>query len=692
MKVYRFKNAPSAWFAVFVIITAGVMAYANSFSGVFLYDDLDSILHNPAVRSFPECVRGSSRPLVHLSFWLNYTLGGYDLRHYHLFNVVVHIANALFFFGIVLRTAANLQAESKRGAYGTTGVLVALGASLLWMVHPLQTESVTYIVQRSESMAGMFVLLALYGFIRSRGSANSRVWLILSASASAAGMTAKAVAVITPLVILLYDRAFLTGSLRRSLRERTAFYAALAAGWGILLVLAGIETESSLSAGYGANIISPAGYLFVQGGVILHYLRMVIWPDPLCLNYSWSEPGSVLSGAVPWAVVAALLVLSIYLFRRFPAVGFPALWFFVTVAPASSVFPLADYAAEHRMYLPLAGPAVLASAGIFAGWRKTVRSARAAVRVIPPAVLLVLFAGVLAIGTRARNRDYHSAEAMWRSVIDCRPESHGGRVNLCRELIESGRYEEAEKHAGYITERLARFGRMKAGEAERRLEGSRGFEFGKRLSHYVKAHTDLGIIHTRKGNYARAESHLAEALRLMPGAADTHWNMARLKAAQKDTKRCLQEVNTVLELEPAHPYANISRGLILKGAGHRAEAARCFERALQYNPSLERAAYELAWVRATAFEERLRDGQAALKLAVGLNRKHAGTDPKVLNLLAAAYAETGDFAEAVRAGRRALLLVPAESGLADDLRKRLEAYRRCSIPAFEGAPVTGPQH
>ena len=205
-----------------LVIAAGLFAYHDSFTGAFVFDDVPSIPENATIRHlWPiwQClspphgdrVTVEGRPLINLSLALNYALGGYNVWGYHALNLTVHILAGLTLLGIVRRT---LLQPALRERFGTAANELALVVALLWTLHPLQTESVTYIIQRAESIVGLFYLLTVYCFIRAVDSPQCRLWYSLSVAACALGMASKEVMVSAPVMVLLYDRAFLSGSLR----------------------------------------------------------------------------------------------------------------------------------------------------------------------------------------------------------------------------------------------------------------------------------------------------------------------------------------------------------------------------------------------------------------------------------------------------------------------------------------------
>ena len=256
----------------FVLLVAGVYAFYNSFQGPFVLDDLHSILFNQQIRSLwppwnalspPKNCAVAGRPVVNLSLAVNYALGELSVSGYHVFNLVFHMLGALVLFGVVRRTLSRAEMPEN---FRRRPVGLALAVALIWMVHPLQTESVTYTIQRTELMMGLFFLLTLYCFIRSLYATHVRAWQVAAVIACALGMGSKEVMVSCPLVVLLYDRVFVSSSFREILRRRGTFYAGLAATWLILvaLVTGGPRTRA---VGLGFEKLTPWDYARTQLGV-----------------------------------------------------------------------------------------------------------------------------------------------------------------------------------------------------------------------------------------------------------------------------------------------------------------------------------------------------------------------------------------------------------------------------------------
>src|SRR2546427_851882 len=213
------------WLTPLLLVGAGVAAYADSFHGPFFFDDLESIPGNPTIRHLwppwvpllpPVHRTVAGRPLVNLSLAVNYALGGLHVEGYHALNLVLHLANGLLLWALVRRTLAQPRL---RAEVGEAGPWLATAIALLWLVHPLATESVTYVIQRCELLMAFFLLLTLYGVARG--------WTVLAIVACALGMASKEVMVVTPLLALAYDRIFM-------FRRGWALHVGLAETWFVL--------------------------------------------------------------------------------------------------------------------------------------------------------------------------------------------------------------------------------------------------------------------------------------------------------------------------------------------------------------------------------------------------------------------------------------------------------------------------
>jgi protein O-mannosyl-transferase len=271
----------AVWALGAAIAAAGVLVYANSLRGPFVFDDLLSVVENQSIRDWsrvgdvlsPEReLPTAGRPLVNFSFALNYAVGGLNVAGYHLANIALHAGCALLLFGLVRRTfelpSIAMPLERSRG--------IAFATTLLWTVHPLNTEAVDYITQRTELMMGLCYLLTLYASLRAATSARPWRWSAAAIGACTAGMACKESMVTAPLMVALYDRLFLFDSLAQALKRRRRLYLGLSASWLLLAALMWSRPRVH-SAGFSTDVSSWT-YLLNQTGMIVRYLRLAVWP------------------------------------------------------------------------------------------------------------------------------------------------------------------------------------------------------------------------------------------------------------------------------------------------------------------------------------------------------------------------------------------------------------------------------
>ena len=348
-----------------MLISAGAIAfYWGSFAGPFVYDDIRAILENPTLHHLASALRPpagsdtvSGRPLLNLSFAVNYALSGYAVWSYHLLNLVIHLLAALTLYGLIRRTLALKAAD-------TLATLFSFFTALLWVVHPLQTESVTYVVQRAESLMGLFYLLTLYCFVRSLGEQGLR-WKVLSVLACLAGAATKEVIATAPIVVFFYDRTFACDSWTQALRTRWRYYLGLASSWILLAFLVSSNGgDRGGSAGFEVGV-SWVQYWLTQGEAVLRYLWLSIWPIPLVFAYGPLPARSSLIVALSVGLVLGAFLASLLGGLRGRPWGFLGIAFFLILAPTSLIPGTMQEVVEHRMYLPLACVIVVSLCLIF---------------------------------------------------------------------------------------------------------------------------------------------------------------------------------------------------------------------------------------------------------------------------------------------------------------------------------------
>jgi tetratricopeptide (TPR) repeat protein len=616
----------------FPVILVGVvlLVYCNSFGGSFVFDDREMIIRDEQVHQplrYWSAILLRTRPLVTYSLALNYALGGLNPWGYHALNLAVHVFAALVLYDLIRRS---LLLDLFADRYRETAPVLALAASLLWAIHPLQTESVTYIVQRAESLMGLFYLLTLYCLLRGASSrSHGNRWYATTVVACALGMASKEVMCTAPLVALMYDRVFLSSSFAEILRKRWALYAGLASTWLILAVplrgaVAGTGEIAGAgpAAGFTLKVLTPAAYLASQPGVVLHYLRLALWPSPLCLDYDWPMARGVAAILIPGALVVTLCLLSAWALWLRPALGFLGACFFIVLAPTSSFLPIGDLAAEHRMYLPLAAVMLLI---VLSGYSLVTAKLAGPERkpIASPSIAILALLGVtllFAWMTASRNRDYFSEEALWRSVVEVRPDNMRARQNLGILCLDAGKLSEAAEHFQVLAQRQPD----------------------------AQAHYLLATTLERLGRTADAVAHYLEVVRLQPESAKAHFDLANALASEGQLVQALVHYREVVKLKPDHALGYNNLAMILANQGKNDEAITFYREALRLNPGLAIAHNNLglALARLGRYDEAVEQYRQALAI-----------DPAYVNACnnwGTALLKQGQFAEAESLYRRAL--------------------------------------
>jgi len=674
MVSFRITNRARTIAAVGVIAVAALAAYYNTFRVPFLFDDGLAILGNLSIRRLwppwgifslhQPGLSVSGRPVANFTLAINYALSGTHVWSYHALNLLIHMLSGLTLFGIVRRT---LERPAMGERLRADGWLVALAVALLWTVHPLQTEAVTYIIQRVESLMGLFYLLTLYGFIRavaseeprldpaigggnvgaqtcpfdqlrapspSRGCAplqgrdkiaplpmaerslpkagfrlTANLWFTFSIAACLLGMATKEVMATSPLLVLLYDRTFVAGTFREAWRRRRWLHLSLMATW---LPLAGMVASTGWNRGgtAGFNVgIAPLAYWLTQFEAVSRYLWLSVWPHPLVFEYGtfWVQHAAEV---VPYAlVVVALAAATGWALWRWPALGFLGAWFFAILAPTSLVPGTIQMIVEHRMYLPLAAVITPAVLGLYAAVGR---------RSWPVFALLALALGVL---TARRNTDYRSELAIWSDTVAKRPDSARARSGMGLALDQAGRTPEAIRQ-------LERALRLSPGDVEIR--------------------DNLGVTLEHAGRIAEAIQHYETALRLKPQFPEAHSNLGNALLRLGKIPEAIQQYEEALRLRPDFAEAEYNLGGALDQAGRTAEAIRRFEIAVRLKPDYAAAYNNLGNLlhRAKRTPEAIEHYEEALRIEPDFATAHHN--------LGVAFEETGRIPEAIKQYEAAL--------------------------------------
>lgn len=640
-----------------LLVLAAALAYANSLGGPFVFDDTASIVANPTIRHLwplspvlhPPIGDGltvAGRPLLNLSFAFNYALGGLDPRGYHAVNLAIHLFAGLTLFGLVRRTLLRPALAARFGAASTA---LALGAAAIWILHPLQTESVTYVAQRAESLGGLCILLTLYGFVRSTEPATGRGWAVRGWVACLLGMAVKETVVVAPLLVLLYDRTFVAGSFREAWRRHGRQHLALFATWLLLAWLVAGTGNRGGSVAFGTAATAWT-YALTQCDAIFHYLRLAVWPHPLVFDYGL-DLAHGLGEVAPQAIaLAALLGATLWALVRRPVWGFVGAWFFLLLAPSSSFVPVTSQPmAEHRMYLPLAAVAIAVVPGLYAWLGR---------RGLWLTGGLAVVAGIM---TWQRNEIYRSELTLWTDTVTKRPDNPRAQNNLGNALESTNRRSAA----------------IVAYKAALRLRPD-----------YTDALNNLGFILSHTGRGAEALPYYEAAAKAKPSDVTILTNLGSALTQLHRTDEAIAVYERALALAPQSPDTLYNLGNALFQLGRTGEAIGRYAVALQLKPDFADARTNLVAAHLSFAEKLLtahRDTEAIphYEAAVHLQPDAAALRYNLANLLLGARR----FTEAAEQYEVAVRLAPDNAGAHHNLALALVALGRTAhaLPHYEAA-------
>jgi len=623
--VSKNANPLHVFIAAALLVLAGFAAYHNSFSGPFVYDDIAATKENPTIQNLsalttvlaPPSDTGTTvngRPLVNLSLAINYAIGGYEVFSYHVLNLVIHLLAGLALFGLVRRS---LELPSLRSRFGPGEVAMpfAFTVALLWIVHPLQTESVTYVVQRAESLAALFYLLTGYCFVRSVTSLRPTLWHSLAVVSCLLGMASKEIMASAPLIILVYDRALVSGTFQAAWRRHRRLYVGLACTWLLLGLLMSISRDRGGTVGFKAEGANAWHYALTQCLALGKYLKLTFWPSPIVFDYGTEVETSLLRVLPQALLIVGLVAATAYALWRRPVLGFLGLWFFAILGPSSSFIPIVtEVMAEHRMYLPLAPllALVVLGAGALLGRRA-----------IPIFLILAVIAGYLTV---KRNDDYRDEMVLWRDTQQKYPSNARAHNNVGEILFRQDKREEA----------LACF-----------------MEAVRLLPNYVDAINNVGNTIVQLGRPSEALPHLERALALRPHYAETYNNFGNAYYELGRLDEAIVNYREAVRLKPRWADAQSNLGVALAKQGKPAEALPYFEAALLLKDNYTEAHYSYG----SALDALGRTAEAMKQFNITLTLKP--THPEAHNNLGGVLFKQGKASEALRHFETAVRLKPA---------------------------------
>ena len=621
---------PRPWWPLLLLViiaAAAILTYANSLTAPFVFDDTHNIVENPHVRmtglSIDSLIDAATvqtrRPVASITFALNYYFHGYDVTGYHVVNIAIHILAGFLMFLVVRHTLGLMNIERRD--------MVAGLAALVWLVNPVHTQSVTYIVQRMTALATLFFLLALYLYIKGRlrqrtGRPLGILFFVLCGLSGILAVLSKQIAATLPFFILVYEWYFFQDLDRAWIKKQAKWIGGAVVAIGALAAIyLGASPVEKIMAMYNTQDFTMGQRLLTEPRVIFLYLSLLFFPHPARLNLDYDFPVSV-SLIDPFTTLVSILGLiglvtaAVVTAKKQRLVSFAVVWFLGNLAIESSFIGLA-LVFEHRTYLPsVFVVAALAWAAI-----TYIRPRR------PLAVGLLCALTILwGFWTYQRNAVWADEVTLWRDVINKSPNHARAHYNLGHALDMAGKIDTA---IPYYRRAIL-------------LDPSD-----------IKPHNNLSAIFLRQNRTDMAIQHALEALRLAPDCAEslTNYGVAMMKTRQ--TERAIISFEAALQADPMFEKAHNNLGVALFQTGDMSKAIIHFKAALRINPSYTDAGKNLEKAEAA---RKNRGQEAALKQEAGAVNPE---DPVAAFSRGRQHQRDGNLPEAIRWYKTALELNPS---------------------------------
>ena len=659
---------------ILLIITA--FCYSNTLNTPFVFDDTRNIKDNPHIRLTKLDIKKiydagfkspcSNRPFANISFAMNYYLGWYDVTGYHIVNIAIHFINAiliyLFSYITLLLLSGDASALQKRQRLWQYQV-PAFIASLLWLSHPIQTQSVTYIVQRMNSMAVMFYMLSLlfyiYGRLANAGKLASRQagkrWLLFIGCFVSwiVSLGTKEIAITLPLIILLYEWFFFQdlnlGFIKRSFKfwiGPVVIFAIFA-----MFLYLGADPLDKILKGYENRDFGLYERVLTQFRVVVFYISLLFYPHPGRLNldhdievsHSLFDPITTLFSML--LIIGLILFASITLIRyKGPAsdnrqdvsrysllLCFCIFWFFINLALESSVIGL-EMAFEHRVYLPSISFFLAITTGVFLFVSRLGRANTKADKPIRMAVFIsfLIISLLLVITTYQRNKVWHDDLTLWQDCVKKSPNKARTHANLGL----------AYKERGMLDKSLA--------ESKKALEIDPLF---------VQAYNNIGVVYQEKGDLDASIVEFQNAIRISSNFATAYNNLSSVYFKKGMIDEAVEEAQKALNIDPDYATAHNSLACAYIGKGLTEKAIAEFQKAIFLSPLYANAYNNLgrAYNSKEMFDEAIAEFQKAVNIDPAHEKAHEG--------LGTSYLKKGMQKQAITEFRKALDINPDNSSL-----------------------------
>ncbi|MBU0503705.1 MAG: tetratricopeptide repeat protein [Candidatus Omnitrophota bacterium] len=605
------------------ICLLGLIIYSNTFRSPFFFDDFSGIVNNSSIKNLHNLKSifnfWPPRFITHLSFAVNYHFSRLDVFGYHLLNIIIHLGSSILTWLFCLAVFSTPAMRKER--ITSHKYLISLFAGLIFAVHPVQTQAVTYIIQRAASLATFFYLASLFFYIRSRLSnpaINSRnFYYFLSLLSAIVAMSTKEITITLPLMIILIEYCLFKKEMGINWKRTYPFLSMLLIIPAALLTAGLIDSPGmKMTSGY-LPAIRTVNYILTEPRVIVTYIRLLFVPVNQNLDYDYPIAKSLLELPVLYSLLLIIIIV-IIAFRAYPKfrlISFGIFWFFLTILPESSIMPLQDVIFEHRLYLPMAGFSIfLASIAYYAIGRKNLFSMT---------LILGLIINWYAVSTYNRNFYWKDGITLWNDTIGKSPNKAGPYVSRGIVYIQRKEFDKAM------------------------------FDFNRALridNNYPQAHNGQGVVYGNRGEYESAVSAFTRALNLDAKYAEAYCNRGLAYTAKKDYVKAEEDFNRVLNVYPNYTPAYISLGKLYSQTNKYLEALAQYNNALRLEPaSLEVHSAIIA----------LYSDMGENDLVIEFCRKALDIDPKYAPAyinLGVAYGMVGDFMNAIKYSKMGVAL------------------------------------
>ncbi len=592
------------WMFITFMAVVVFFLYAKTLPGAFIFDDRPNIRDNPHIRltqlTLPGIYRAvhdsptPNRPLANISFALNYYFHRYDVVGFHLVNIFIHIFNGILLYLLIETTLRTPVIQPYAKTYGWVPFFTAL----IWLVHPLQTQSVSYIVQRMNSMATMFYILAMLLYATGRLSEGKHKRRLLFSAACVSGILSfgsKEITATLPFFLFLYEWYFFQDARWDWFKKKIPVVIAIAVLLTILaIVYFGGNPLQRLTAGYAAHHLEMAQRALSQFRVVIFYISLLGWPHPARLNLDHDFPASYslvepITTVFAVAGILALLGLAILLIKRERLISFCILWYLGNLVIESSIISL-ELAFEHRNYLP----------SMFVVFMAVLVSFRYFRPMWLAAVALSAVAAVFAVWTVERNDVWRSPELIWRDSAKKSPLNPRPLNNLGVALASQGRYREATEYYHKALQLNPRYADAHANlgyalaRQEKVEEAIYHLETALKINpEYYEAHSNLGIALAIQGHRQQAIEHFKAALDINPNFAQAHNNLGVALMREGQLQAASDHLSAALRLDPYFASAHNNLGMVLARLDRLDEAIAHFAQALRIYPDYANARQNL---------------------------------------------------------------------------------------------------